>query len=67
AMILSAAMMLDWLAVERDEPALAAAGDAIEAAVGQVVAEGKVLTGDLGGTASTDGCAGAVIAALKAA
>ncbi|WP_112321492.1 isocitrate/isopropylmalate dehydrogenase family protein [Oceanibium sediminis] len=64
AMILSGAMMLDWLAGEKDMPVLALAASDIEGAVGRLLAEQRDLTGDLGGTASTEVCADAVIAAL---
>ncbi|MEM6466923.1 MAG: isocitrate/isopropylmalate dehydrogenase family protein [Pseudomonadota bacterium] len=64
AMILSAAMMLEWLGDEREDASLQAAGQAIDAAVGQVLAEATHLTGDLGGSASTEDCADAVIKAL---
>lgn len=53
AMILSAAMMLDWLADTRDDPAAAKLAAAIDTAVTRVLARGDVLTPDLGGTAST--------------
>jgi 3-isopropylmalate dehydrogenase len=53
AMILSAAMMLDWLGEKHNDPATAEAGKRIEAAVAQVLKEGKTLTADFGGTAGT--------------
>ncbi|MBO0806812.1 MAG: tartrate dehydrogenase [Actinobacteria bacterium] len=46
---------------------LAAEADRVEAAVFQVLADGVVRTGDLGGSASTDDVADAVISALRAA
>jgi 3-isopropylmalate dehydrogenase len=64
AMILSGAMMLDWLSVEKNDPRLAQGSVMIEDAVGSVLAEGAALTGDLGGKAGTQECADAVIAAL---
>ncbi|WP_425092278.1 isocitrate/isopropylmalate dehydrogenase family protein [Tropicimonas sp. S265A] len=64
AMILSAAMMLDWLAVERDLPALAADGTRLREAVERVLQSKEVLTGDLGGSATTQQVAEAVGAAL---
>ena len=54
AMILSAAMMLDWLGERHGDVAALAAGRRIESAVARVLEDGKVLTPDLGGTASTD-------------
>lgn len=65
AMILSAAMMLDWLAGEKEDETYAQGSTMIEAAVGKVLAQGTGLTGDLGGTANTDECADAVIRALE--
>ncbi|HYH40436.1 MAG TPA: isocitrate/isopropylmalate family dehydrogenase [Burkholderiales bacterium] len=64
AMIMSGAMLLDWLGRTRgDERALQAAA-CIDAAVDGVIAQAKALTPDLGGTAGTtqmgDAIAGAV-------
>lgn len=53
AMVLSAAMMLDWLAVEQDLPALARDGARLRDATETVLRNGRVLTGDLGGSATT--------------
>ena len=64
AMILSGAMMLDWLAGEKGDARLGQGARLIEDAVGRVLADGTALTGDLGGTAGTQECADAVIAAL---
>ncbi len=57
ATILTGAMMLDSVGE-------GAAAMAVEQAVAKVVAEGKVLTPDAGGTASTDDVAAAVVAGL---
>ena len=64
AMIMSGAMLLDWLGRTRgDERALQAAAR-IDAAVDRVIAQATVLTPDLGGSAGTtqmgDAIAGAV-------
>jgi isocitrate dehydrogenase (NAD+) len=59
ALILSGALMLRRLQEK-------AAADQIEAAVRKVIAEGKNVTGDLGGNASTDRYVDAVIEALQA-
>ena len=67
AMILSAAMMLQWLAQRHNDPAAAAAAGVIERAVQQVLAAGKHLPADLGGTASTTDVAQAVIESLELA
>jgi isocitrate dehydrogenase (NAD+) len=57
AMLLAACMMLDYLG---DKPR----GDRIRAAIEATVREGKTVTRDLGGTASTDEFATAIIAHL---
>ena len=64
AMLLSAAMMLDWLGIKHANVELLADGARLRQAVDQVVAEGRVLTRDLGGTAGTDEAARAVEALL---
>lgn len=64
AMILSAAMMLDWLGLRHDAPPLVADGLALRQAVEDVIRAGDVLTGDLGGTATTQQAAEAVVAGL---
>ena len=46
-------MMLDWLGRRRVQPELIAAAHGIEAAVTRVLAEGKTLPADQGGSAST--------------
>lgn len=53
AMVLSGAMMLDWLGRERGAPQLIPVAAALRAAVSDVMVDGKVLTSDLGGSAST--------------
>ena len=53
ATILSGAMMLDWLGETRHDPAAAAAGRRVEAAVAKVLADGTVRTPDLGGRSGT--------------
>jgi len=57
AAILSGAMMLDYLGY-------AGAGAAIRTATGKVLRSGRVLTGDIGGKATTEEMTAAVIAAL---
>lgn len=64
AMILSAAMMLEWLGGRHDVPAMTADGTRLRDAVDAVVAEARVLTRDLGGTAGTAEVAAAVKEAL---
>ena len=58
AMILSSAMMLDYLGHH-------AAGDKIRAATGRALRAGKVLTRDVGGTASTEETTGAIVRAMS--
>ncbi|MCV3274315.1 isocitrate/isopropylmalate dehydrogenase family protein [Roseobacter sinensis] len=67
AMILSAAMMLEWLGTRHQNAALLADGARLRGATESVIAEGITVTGDLGGKASTKEAAGAVGAALAAA
>jgi 3-isopropylmalate dehydrogenase len=65
AMILSVAMMCDWLAEKHAEARAAQAAQAIHAAVQRVLAERRCLTPDLGGRASTRDVGRAVIDALE--
>ena len=65
AMILSAAMLLDWLGRREGDAATVLAGRRVEAAVAAAIGDG-VRTPDLGGTASTAGFGEAVIARLAA-
>ncbi|WP_299555405.1 isocitrate/isopropylmalate family dehydrogenase [uncultured Tateyamaria sp.] len=64
AMILSGAMMLEWLAGRHDMPAMAEDAKKLRSAVDAIVSEGRVLTRDLGGTAGTAEVAAAVKGAL---
>ncbi len=66
AMILSAAMMLDWLGDQRGLPQVTAAGNRLRQAVERTIAKGEFLTPDLGGTAGTEAAAAAVADALDA-
>ena len=66
AMILSAAMMLDWLGLKHNNAAMVHDGQRLREAVEGVIASGDILTRDLGGTASTDITAKAVQTALSA-
>jgi len=67
AMILSAAMMLDWLGIKHDNTAMRADGKHLRETVEQVIAKGDVLTRDIGGTAGTRDAANAVSDALSLA
>ncbi len=64
AMILSAAMMLDWLGDNHGQAHMKADADRLRTAVDTVVAKGETLTRDLGGTAGTAEVAAAIRAAL---
>jgi 3-isopropylmalate dehydrogenase len=66
AMILSSAMLLDWLGAKHDDPRLADAAARVEKGVAAAVAAGT-STRDLGGTASTSGFTQAVVDAIKTA
>ena len=57
AQVLAGAMMLERLGEQ-------AAADTVRAAVGEVLGTGTIVTPDLGGTATTDGVAAAIAAAL---
>ncbi|MCL4105086.1 UNVERIFIED_CONTAM: hypothetical protein GTU68_018793 [Idotea baltica] len=66
AMILSAAMMLDWLGIKHDCPAMIQDASRIRDAVDRQVSMKSDLTADLGGTASTDQAAAAVATSIFA-
>lgn len=65
AMILSGAMLLEWLGVKHDMPSLTRDGAALRDAVDRVVAEGVKTTRDMGGNVGTIEAADAVVDALK--
>lgn len=64
ALIMSGQMLLEWLGRTRRMAPATAAAQRIEAAVERVIAEGRWLTRDLGGTASTSEMGDAVAAAV---
>lgn len=64
ATILSGVMMLRWLGDRKNDSALTAAADRIEAAVGTVLREGRAVPRDLGGGATCTEVADAVRRAL---
>lgn len=66
ACILSGAMMLDWLAGKHGDGRLVSAASRIRAAVGTVLAQGRHVTADVGGSSTTLGCADAVCEVLEA-
>src|SRR5436305_9288133 len=65
AMIVSGQMLLAWLGRKHQEPSACAAAARIERAVQQVIAQGRHLTRDLGGDASTTQMGDAVAAAVE--
>ncbi|MEO0996479.1 MAG: isocitrate/isopropylmalate dehydrogenase family protein [Pseudomonadota bacterium] len=67
AMVLSGAMLLDWLGRTRDDPALRRAGDLVEAAVDNAYAGGDVRPYELGGDDGTVAIANAFQKALGTA
>ncbi|WDR04524.1 isocitrate/isopropylmalate dehydrogenase family protein [Devosia rhodophyticola] len=64
AMILSGAMMLDWLGHENNSDGLIQSGKRLDDAVRAVLAEGRFRTRDIGGTSTTQQMADAVAAHL---
>jgi 3-isopropylmalate dehydrogenase len=64
AMIMSGQMLMGWLGRKRQDPKAVAAADLMQRAVTKVIAEGKHLTRDLGGKASTTEMGDAIAAAL---
>jgi 3-isopropylmalate dehydrogenase len=60
AMIVSGAMLFDWLGRKHAAPAASRAASLIGEAVGQVIAKGQVLTPDLGGGATTTAMGSAI-------
>ena len=65
AMILSGAMMLEWLGIRHDVLAMTADGQRLRQAVERVMNDGRSVTADLGGEASTTDAGAAVLAALS--
>jgi 3-isopropylmalate dehydrogenase len=61
AMILSAAMMFEWLGERHDDAETSRVGKRIESAVERMLANTSIRTPDLGGSASTDDIAREVI------
>lgn len=66
SLILSAAMLLNWLGRRRDEPRLSAAAIMIETAVESVLDNPQTRTRDVGGTLDTDAFAAMVVAKIEA-
>ena len=64
ALIMSGAMLLDWLGRKCGEERAVQAAERIDLAVERVIAEAKALTPDLGGNASTTAMGDAIAAAV---
>ncbi|MBT4703241.1 MAG: isocitrate/isopropylmalate dehydrogenase family protein [Rhodospirillaceae bacterium] len=64
AMIMSGKMLFEWLGRRHDEPKASKAADLIDVAMEKVIAEATTLTGDLGGTASTQEMGDAIAEAV---
>jgi 3-isopropylmalate dehydrogenase len=64
AMIQSGRQLVEWLGRKHDEPRATEAAKLIEDAVAHVIDEGRVLTRDIGGSASTTEMGDAVIDAV---
>jgi 3-isopropylmalate dehydrogenase len=65
SMIVSGAMLLDWLGVRHGRKDLMAAAEDINAAVNWVLSDAKFRTADVGGTATMSGCALEIARAIK--
>ena len=65
AQILSARMMLEWLAETKSDPQSARAAKAIERAVEKTLADRKNHTADIGGSAKTAAVGDAVARAIN--
>jgi 3-isopropylmalate dehydrogenase len=64
AMIVSGGMLLGWLGRKRDQPKAVEASELIAAAVDKIIHDGRQLTRDLGGNASTQQMGDAIAAAV---
>ena len=64
AMIMSGQMLFEWLGRKRNDAKASDAARRIAHSMDRVIAEGKILTGDLGGRASTAQMGDAVVAGL---
>jgi 3-isopropylmalate dehydrogenase len=65
AMIMSGQMLFEWLGRKRNDTRAVEAAKLIEAAVEKVIAEGRHLTGDLGGKAGTSEMGDAIVRAMQ--
>lgn len=65
AMIMSGQMLMAWLGRKHKEPKATAAAEKMLAAVDKIVIDGKQVTKDLGGSASTQAMGDAIAAAIQ--
>jgi len=65
AMVLSAAMMLEWLGINHDIQSMIDDGNALRLAVEAVIEDGRKTTRDLGGDSDTRGACTAVLEQLS--
>ena len=65
SLVLSAAMLLDWLATRHERPEYGHAARAIDAAVESLLGDAATRTRDLGGSLGTRGFAAAVCARIS--
>jgi len=65
ALMLSSAMLLEWLSARHDKPILAVAADLLEGSVNAALADSRNHTPDLGGQATTQSFAAAVITHIE--
>ncbi|MGE4220919.1 MAG: isocitrate/isopropylmalate dehydrogenase family protein [Alphaproteobacteria bacterium] len=64
-LILSTAMLLDWLGDRHGKPAMRDAAKAIQTGIDAALADPEARTGDVGGTGNTQRFADAVVKAIK--
>ncbi|MGZ8265720.1 MAG: isocitrate/isopropylmalate family dehydrogenase, partial [Burkholderiales bacterium] len=65
AMIMSGQMLFAWLGHKHAQPTAVEAADIMERAVERVIRQGRSLTPDLGGSASTHDMGDAIAAAVS--
>ncbi|HZN27495.1 MAG TPA: isocitrate/isopropylmalate family dehydrogenase, partial [Burkholderiales bacterium] len=67
ALIMSGQMLFDWLGRKRNEPRALQAAKFIDRGMDLVIADGKYLTADLGGKATTVQMGDAIVEAVRKA
>jgi 3-isopropylmalate dehydrogenase len=66
SMVVSAAMLLGWLGRKNNRPELLQAEKAIEDAIEFILADQKLRTIDVGGSATTTACTAALVSRINA-